>query len=69
MRFGEHFESLKIPEWYSMYLDYELLKSKIEDFQEHCKNGTANKLESKYGFENDGNNWDLRRKAVVSAKT
>ena len=32
MRFGEHFESLKIPEWYSMYLDYDLLKEYIETF-------------------------------------
>ena len=30
MKFGEIFEYHKIPEWYNMYLNYELFKQKIE---------------------------------------
>lgn len=34
MRFGEQFEFHKIPEWYNIYLDYELLRKIIERFKE-----------------------------------
>ena len=33
MRFGEQYAYHKIPEWYIYYLDYDKLKTKIEQFK------------------------------------
>ena len=35
MKFGEQLEYHKIPEWYTMYLNYESFKHKIESFKSH----------------------------------
>ena len=59
MKFGELFEYHKIPEWYNMYLNYELLRQKIDDFNENapvklpgyyflCKDSEIKKLELQF---------------------
>ena len=37
MKFGDHFEFHKIPEWYNMYLQYSKLKKMIESFKHDNK--------------------------------
>ena len=50
MKFGEIFEYHKIPEWYNMYLNYELLRQKIDDFNQ----GNPFKLPGYYFMGNTG---------------
>ena len=64
MRFGEHFESLKIPEWHNMYLDYEELKRIIDDFIDSIKTRHCMKLTENYRFKKDpktNNCWKIYR--------
>ena len=55
MKFGAIFEYHKIPEWYNMYLNYELLRQRLDDFNDKnpvklpgyyfwCRNGEIKKL-------------------------
>ena len=50
MKFGHQFEFHKIPEWYNMYLDYELLKDFIDEFKADVSAGNAIKLPGLFTF-------------------
>ena len=50
MKFGQQFEFHKIPEWYNVYLDYDLLKHMIEDFKSQQKQGELKKLPGFYVY-------------------
>ena len=54
MKFGEIFEYHKIPEWYNMYLNYELFKQKIELFSMKKKFDEVMKLPGYYFRKDDG---------------
>ena len=54
MKFGEIFEYHKIPEWYNMYLNYELFKQKIDLFQLKKKFNEVTKLRGYYVRTSDG---------------
>ena len=54
MKFGEIFEYHKIPEWYNMYLNYELFKQKIELFSMKKKFNEVMKLPGYYIRMDDG---------------
>ena len=54
MKFGEIFEYHKIPEWYNMYLNYELFKQKIELFQLKKKFNEVVRLPGYYVRTSDG---------------
>ena len=54
MKFGEIFEYHKIPEWYNMYLNYELFKQKIELFSMKKKFDEVMKLPGYYFRLDDG---------------
>jgi SPX domain protein involved in polyphosphate accumulation len=54
MKFGEILEYHKIPEWYNMYLNYELFKQKIELFQLKKKFNEVAKLPGYYYRTTDG---------------
>ena len=63
MKFGQHFESLKIPEWTSMYLDYELLKKFISRHKAALRRQQVVKLRGNYRFAQDccDNRWRICR--------
>lgn len=44
MEFGKQFEFQKIPEWYTMYLNYELFKEMIDSFKTKVADGQCVKL-------------------------
>ena len=50
MKFGAQFEFHKIPEWYDSYMDYELLKTMIEEFKGDRKADIYMKLLGFYVF-------------------
>ena len=50
MKFSEQFEFHKIPEWYNMYLDFEDLLDKVNEFAEKVKEGESAKLPGYYQF-------------------
>jgi hypothetical protein len=54
MKFGEIFEYHKIPEWYNMYLNYELFKQKIELFTLKKKLNEVIRLPGYYVRTSDG---------------
>ena len=43
MKFGQQFEFHKIPEWYTMYLDYEMFKEMIDHFKQNLNKPEKNK--------------------------
>lgn len=48
MKFGHLFEFHKIPDWYTEYVQYRELKTRIDTFKAMKKNGTIDKLKGYY---------------------
>lgn len=48
MKFGHLFEFHKIPDWYTEYLHYNELKTKISDFKTMKKSGNVRQLKGYY---------------------
>ena len=48
MKFGNIFETHKIPEWYEAYLNYKLLKKLVKNFKKGVKSGKHRKLNGIY---------------------
>lgn len=48
MKFGQQFEFHKIPEWYNMYLDYDLLCRYISEFKDSTEHKKSVKLAGYY---------------------
>ena len=50
MKFGLQFEFHKIPEWYTMYLDYNLFKDMIDFYKQKTREGQFLKLSRTWRF-------------------
>lgn len=50
MRFGDQFELHKIPEWYTQYFNYNMLKKLIEQYKEDTTQGKFIKLPGLFLF-------------------
>jgi SPX domain protein involved in polyphosphate accumulation len=48
MKFGNIFETHKIPDWYEAYLNYKLLKKHVSKFKKGVKSGQFRKLNGIY---------------------
>lgn len=48
VKFGDQYETQKIPEWFNEYLDYKLLVKKLEDFDRQEKDQKLLKLPGIY---------------------
>ena len=54
MKFGHLFEFHKIPDWYTEYVQYGELKSRIKLFKNLTKEGQVNKLKGYYLINRQG---------------
>ena len=50
VKFGETYEFHKIPEWYNDYINYQVLKKKIEKFKAERKAGNYMKMKGYYSY-------------------
>lgn len=54
MKFGVLFEFHKIPDWYTNYVQYGELKSRITAFKSYVEEGQADKLKGYYMINKKG---------------
>ena len=64
MKFGQQFEYHKIPEWYNMYLDYQMFKENADHFKKQVEDGELTPIEEEWRFEPEEftNSWNLIKK-------
>ena len=53
MKFGLQFEFHKIPEWYTMYLDYQLFKDMIDFYKIQTTDGKFVRIAKVWRFQKD----------------
>ena len=54
MKFGHLFEFHKIPEWYTEYMQYKEMKSRIDTFKKLMTHGKTRKLKGYYMINKEG---------------